>query len=133
MSKVLVISALQAELDAVLQLKPNGHTDWSRRQTENGYLFYETEFQDNVGKSFEMIASAQPAKGIIAAAAHTTRMLRFSPSIVFMTGICAGRRNKGVELGDIVVADMAFHYEVGKKTEGKFEPEMSSSKPDHQV
>jgi hypothetical protein len=75
MSKVFVITALQEELEAVLRLKLNGKEDWSRRQTENGYLLYEAEFKDDLGNPFEIIASAQPAKGIVASAAHTTRML----------------------------------------------------------
>lgn len=133
MSKVLVITALQEELEAVLRLKPNAKEDWSRRQTENGYLLYEAEFEDDLGNPFEIIASAQPAKGVVASAAHTTRMLRFSPDLVFMTGICAGRRKKGVELGDVVVGNMAFHYEVGKKNQGNFEPEMSNSRPNPQM
>lgn len=69
---------------------------------------------------------------MVASAIHTTRMLSFYPypDFVFMTGICAGRRKKGIVLGDVIVANMAFDYEVGKKTLDRFEPEMAANKPD---
>lgn len=132
MPRVLVIAALQEELDAVFRLKPNGREDWVQRTTTGGYLSYEAEFEDNSGNPFEVIGSAQPGKGMVASAIHTTRMLSFYPypDFVFMTGICAGRRKKGIVLGDVIVANMAFDYEVGKKTLDKFEPEMAANKPD---
>jgi nucleoside phosphorylase len=40
-------------------------------------------------------------------------LLEFRPRFVAMTGICAGDREK-VKLGDIVVAEYAYHYEEGK-------------------
>ena len=40
-------------------------------------------------------------------------LLEFRPRFVAMTGICAGDREK-VKLGDIVVAQYAYHYEEGK-------------------
>jgi nucleoside phosphorylase len=40
-------------------------------------------------------------------------LYEFRPRFVAMTGICAGDRKK-VKLGDIVVAEYAYHYEEGK-------------------
>jgi nucleoside phosphorylase len=59
-------------------------------------------------------------------------MMRFKPRIACLTGICAGRRSKGVHLGDVIVAITAFRYDVGKLVAGRLEPELhvySSTKP----
>jgi nucleoside phosphorylase len=132
MNRVLVIAALQEELDAILHLKPQGDKEWLRKVLTSGLISYATEFQDNNGDTFEVVASTPATKGIVATAIHATKILSFypHPDLSFMTGICAGRRNKGIDLGDVVVGNMAFHYEVGKKTGGKFEPEMANIKPD---
>jgi nucleoside phosphorylase len=126
MLKVLVITALQEELDAVLRLKENRNEDWVQRKTPQGYIYYEAIFQDEKSSAFQLIASSQPKMGKVACASHTTRMLQVSsPDFAFMTGICAGRRNKGVELGDIIVGVNAFDVEVGKKVGDDFHPEIS--------
>src|ERR1051326_7071309 len=61
----------------------------------------------------------------------------FRPRFVAMTGICAGDRKK-VKLGDIVVAEYAYHYEEGKIVTGPdgflhHEPEMQTSASTSQV
>src|ERR1700740_1103133 len=132
MPTVLVITALQEELDAVLRLKERDSDDWNQKVIAGGYICYETQFQDSDRNSFNVVASSQSVKGIVASALHTTRMLSAYPGadFAFMSGICAGRRQKGVSLGEVIVGDLAFHYEVGKKTVDKFEPETVTNKPD---
>lgn len=126
MRKVLVITAIQEELDVVLSLTPNGADDWEAKQLDEGYLYYQTVQKDNNNQDFRLIATSQPEPGPTAAIAHTLLMLRQNPDLVFMTGICAGNRKKGVELGDIIIGDMAFDYESGKKTVDGFKPDMNS-------
>jgi len=43
MSRVLVIAALQEELDAVLHLKTQGAKEWLRKVLASGLISYETE------------------------------------------------------------------------------------------
>lgn len=126
MRKVLVITAIQEELDAVLSLTPNGADDWEIQQLDEGYLYYQTVQKDNDNQDFRLIATSQPEPGPTAAIAHTLLMLRQNPDLVFMIGICAGNRKKGIELGDIIIGDMAFDYESGKKTVDGFKPDMNS-------
>lgn len=126
MRKVLVLTAIQEELNAVLSLSPNGLDDWETKQLDEGYLFFQTIQKDNNNQDFRLIATSQPEPGPAAAIAHTLLMLRQNPDLVFMTGICAGNREKGIELGEIIIADMAFDYESGKKTVGGFKPDMNS-------
>ncbi|HEX9927695.1 MAG TPA: DUF1176 domain-containing protein [Pyrinomonadaceae bacterium] len=126
MRKVLVITAIQEELDAILSLTPNGSDDWETKQLDEGYLYFQIVQKDSNNQDFRLIATSQPKPGPTAAIAHTLLMLRQNPDLVFMTGICAGNREKGIELGDIIIADMAFDYESGKKTVGSFKPDMNS-------
>src|SRR5205807_5731065 len=42
---------------------------------------------------------------------------RFHPRFVVMTGICAGDQSR-VQLGDLIIASAAYHYEAGKVTRG---------------
>src|SRR5688572_10813682 len=125
MRKVIVITAIQEELDAVLSLTPNGLGDWETKKLDEGYLFFQTIQKDSKNQDFSLIATSLPEPGPTAAIAHTLLMLRQSPDLVFMTGICAGNREKGVELGDIIIAEMAFDYESGKQTDGGFKPDMN--------
>ncbi len=52
----------------------------------------------------------------------------FKPYFAAMTGICAGDREK-VKLGDIIVAERAYLYDVGKMTEGTDGPELQRDTP----
>jgi len=130
MIKVLVITALPEELEAVLNLKANGRADWKQAQTSDKYFYFETDFAAENGNSFRILASAQPCPGMTHASGHTTRMLRYAPDLAFMTGFCAGNEEKGIKLGDAVVSTMAFHYESGKQTGSEFKPDMACANVD---
>jgi nucleoside phosphorylase len=61
----------------------------------------------------------------------------FRPRFMAMTGICAGYRQK-VKLGDLVVAQYAYHYEEGKiiresERPSRHLPEMKTADPTSQV
>lgn len=128
---VLVVTALQEEMDAVLDLMPNGRSDWREHQIDEGYFYYEKEIENN-GHPFVLKVTSQAQPGPTYATAHTTLMLRDRPDIIFMTGICAGnqKQEKELELGDLIIADMAFQYETGKHVEGGFNPEIECSNLD---
>ena len=58
---------------------------------------------------------SQSNMGMTNAAMTTTgAILAFHPKIVIMTGICAGKKDAGVHLGDVIVAKSAFDYSIGK-------------------
>ena len=129
MREVLIITALPEEMEAVLNLLPNGRKYWKELRIDEGYSYFETVFE-NGEDTFLCKVTSQAQQGPIYATSHTTLMLRFNPDLLFMTGICAGNRNKGIELGDVVMSDMAFHYETGKQTETGFHPEIECSNVD---
>lgn len=127
MREVLIITALPEEMEAVLNLLPNGRKDWKELRIEEGYSYFEAIIE-NGENTFLCRVTSQAQQGPIYASSHTTLMLKqFSPELIFMTGICAGNRNKGMEIGDVVMSDMAFHYETGKQTETGFNPEIECS------
>jgi nucleoside phosphorylase len=128
---VLVVTALQEEMDAVLDLLPNGRSDWREYQIDEGYFYYEREIENNC-RPFSLKVTSQAQPGPTYATAHTTMMLKVRPDILFMTGICAGnqRQEKDLQLGDIIIADMAFQYETGKHVDGGFNPEIECSNLD---
>jgi nucleoside phosphorylase len=129
MREVLIITALPEEMEAVLNLLPNGRRDWKELRIEEGYSYYEAHIE-NGENTFLCKVTSQAQQGPIYASSHTTLMLQFKPDLLFMTGICAGNRNKGMGLGDVVLSDMAFHYETGKQTETGFHPEIECSNVD---
>ncbi len=129
MRQVLIIIALQEEMEAVLNLLPNGRKDWKELRIEEGYSYFEADIE-NGANTFLCKVTSQAQQGPIYASSHTTLMLQFNPDLLFMTGMCAGNRNKGMGLGDVVMSDMAFHYETGKQTETGFHPEIECSNVD---
>lgn len=129
MREVLIITALPEEMEAILNLLPNGRKDWKELRIDEGYSYFEVVIE-NGKNTFLCKVTSQAQQGPIYATSHTTLMLQFNPDLLFMTGICAGNRNKGMELGDVVMSDMAFHYETGKQTETGFNPEIECSNVD---
>lgn len=113
--KILVIAALQEELDPFIDM-------WEALQSQTtraGDIFYYGKFD-----SLEVYASASPKYSKVACASHTTRMMHISdPDIAMMIGICAGDKQK-TSLGDLVIAENAYDYEIGKLLEEDFVPEI---------
>lgn len=113
--KVLVIAALQEELDPFISM-------WKELQSQTtraGDIFYYGKF-----KSVEVYASASPKYSKVACASHTTRMMHIAdPDIAIMIGICAGDEQK-TSLGDLVLAENTYDYETGKVLDENFVPEM---------
>ena len=52
----------------------------------------------------------------MAASLATRSILCFSPNLVVMTGICAGRQQK-TDIGDILLASSVYDYTAGKVVE----------------
>lgn len=129
MREVLIITALPEEMEAVLNLLPSGRRDWKELRIDEGYSYFEAEFKDDKNP-FLCKVTSQAQQGPIYASSQTTLMLQSNPDLLFMTGICAGNPNKGVGLGDVVMSDMAFHYEAGKQTETGFLPDLDCANVD---
>jgi len=112
-----VITGLRnPELTALRSLK----WDWRppRAIDEVGY-YYEGSFASG-GAQRSVVAAAAPRMGMVASALLTMKMiLKFRPRLLAMVGICAGVKNE-CYIGDVLVADPAWDWQMGKYTTGKF-------------
>lgn len=111
---VLILTALQDELDAVLAVGPHGKNDWTELRDLGGFRYHRRELR-RTHDSFVVAAAWIGEMGGRAAAIRAQQLLgELKPSCLAMCGICAGNRNK-VNLGDIIVADRLFAWDEGKR------------------
>lgn len=111
---VVFLTALpHTEYEAVLALP----LDWKEHQEVNDDCIYHTSnITTSSGSSLSVIATTLPHMGIAAAASTTASIcVKFKPSLIIMTGICAGILDR-VNLGDILVADPTWDWGSGKLT-----------------
>jgi WD40 repeat protein/nucleoside phosphorylase len=108
---VLILTALPAELEAVLALGEG----WSERKDLGGFPCHRRDFPRADGKSPLVVVAAWLGKmGQVNAAIRGGALLReLRPVCVAMCGICAGMRGE-VALGDVIVADRLYSYDEGK-------------------
>lgn len=79
--------------------------------------YYTTQLTKN-GKKISIIAASADQMGMIATANLSTRIINlFTPSYLFMSGICASLRDKGLNHGDIIIAEQSWDYGSGKMKE----------------
>ncbi|WP_027567562.1 response regulator [Bradyrhizobium sp. URHA0013] len=110
----LLFTALKKERDAYLKL-PRFTEDSTKRE---GLDLWETEIEGSAGAIVLL-----PRMGIINAAVTTARALElYSPSVVAMSGICAGIGDNA-ELGQLLIADVVWEYQSGKWIKEAFEAE----------
>ncbi|MEA5535988.1 hypothetical protein [Crocosphaera sp. XPORK-15E] len=117
---IVVISALKSELDYLLDRED---FNWSK-------------FEDDPISSLQYKIGTLPETDITIAAAYargmgltdsailtTQAITAFKPELLGMIGICAGREDKGVNIGDLIIPDKAYHYRFGSFKNGKIEKE----------
>lgn len=109
-TRVLVITALPVEYDAVLRRLHNGRSER-----------HETGIEYRIGKFESLtVCVAQIAPGNSSAALETERAITFfDPDLAFFIGIAGGV--KDVVLGDVVAATKVYGYEAGADRE-HFQP-----------
>lgn len=111
---VAIVTALaHNELEAVLDLP----CDWSEfREQDDDNIYFVGSLTVANGSRKSLIATCAPQMGIAASAALTAKVcLKFRPSLLIMTGIAAGVKDK-VKLGDILIADPCWDWGSGKLT-----------------
>ena len=114
---LLVVAALHKEKK---WLQKVFDVEW-RNVERDGVIFQVADYKID-DKTFKIVAVSQLHMGMPQAAILTTRsIMLWSPSVVVMTGICAGVEGQ-VTMGDIVVANKVFDYGSGKVVNGKLRP-----------
>jgi len=113
----IVVALASPELDAIRSLP----WSWSTAQGFDDVTFLYQGKYESEGEIFTVAALAAPRMGMVAAATLTTKVIRnLRPRMLAMTGICAGVRGT-CEIGDVIVADPAWDWQMGKYTQEAFE------------
>ncbi|XXY13664.1 pentapeptide repeat-containing protein [Sorangium sp. So ce216] len=115
---VLVITALQLELDAVLALGEGGERGWQEALDPSGFRYHLREIPREPARPgaapLRVAAAWSGQMGEGAAAVRATDVVsHLDPACLAMCGICAGARGK-VALGDVIVAQRVYSYDHGK-------------------
>lgn len=122
-----IICALESpELKEILELP----CIWKKFELDNDpNLYHEGSISTLNGNSYRLIACSINKMGMQATASVSSMIIaKFKVKYLFMTGICAGIKERGLEFGDIVIAENLTDYGSGKMTENSsgefiFKPE----------
>ena len=101
------------------------------------YEYRWSTIQNNCGEPLTMLVSWLPESGPVRTGLDLRPLLEeFRPRFAAMTGLCAGYQGK-VHLGDLVIAEYAYHYEEGKMVSGadgqQQQPELKTAHPTSRV
>ena len=81
-----------------------------------------------------IVAATANSMGMIETAIITSKFIKaWSPRLIGMIGICGGRKEKGLSIGDIVVPTQTFHYQFGSYKEGRLHKELRVENSDKQL
>ena len=115
---VCIVCALYEEAAAVIdEFSRCCHSSFSKDYYGlDRYEYQYTTIQDSNEEPLTVMVTWLPNVGPPAMAQELKSLVQqFHPRFMAMTGICAGDKYK-VQLGDLVIASAAYHYEEGKIT-----------------
>lgn len=109
---VVIICALaRPELEQVLKLPWN----WSAPRPIDETIFVRDGSFQSGDREFSVCAASAPRMGMVSTALLASSMIHIlRPSLIIMTGICAGVRGK-VNMGDVLFTDPAWDFQSGKR------------------
>jgi len=123
---VLLITALKEEQDAFIAAANSigngpGVSSWEDFDAGTATPYKLGRYIDLTGRKLN-IALARPTRmgGITASIVVGTLAERLKPQCVAMCGVCAGNPGS-VALGDVVIAEMVYQYDEGKRKASTFE------------
>lgn len=124
---VLIITALKEEYEAARAAGSAGYAGhpgvaaWEEHESESLLPFLVGTYVLADGRSMT-VALARPTRmGATATAPVVSTLVeRLRPRCLAMCGVCAGNPAHAA-LGDVVVAELAYAYDEGKRTEDGFE------------
>jgi hypothetical protein len=115
---VCIICALEEEVNAVEHvIAEHCQVVFITNATDDGRIPYRSTIITNTRQEpLTLVLLCQTRPGPVSAAFDLGTLLQFfQPCFVGMSGICAGDK-RHVHLGDLVVAEYAYHFEEGKVT-----------------
>jgi WD40 repeat protein/nucleoside phosphorylase len=111
---VLILTALQDELEAVLALGEGGRAGWRDARDLGGFRYFRRTLPSARGGALSIAAAWIGEMGDRNAAVRGQQLLtELDAGCLAMCGICAGYREK-VALGDVIVADQLYPCDEGK-------------------
>ena len=117
---IVIICAIDDELKYVLELIP----DHEKIQETFLYHFGELINKDkNVKNSkIRIVAAKQDSMGMVDCSFLASRAIKkFNPKYLIMTGVCGGRKSRGVKIGDVIIPKLIYTYQKGKLTNNGLE------------
>jgi nucleoside phosphorylase len=137
---ICIICALYEEATAVIdEFQSRCAISFSKAFSQlYRYEYRWSVMQNSSGESLTILVTWLSNNGPVSTASDLWPLLHeFHPRFAAMAGFCAGYREK-VHLGDLVVAEYAYHYEEGKIRSGldgkqQRQPEMKTAHPTNQV
>lgn len=124
---VLCVAALDEELDCLFDM-PLG---WGGVHLQSdGLSFRRARLVGNT----DIIATSARGMGLVATAVMVAKALKeWKPIVAIMIGICGGRKEKGINLGDIIAPDQCFHYQFGAFRDGRIERDLKVENTEGQI
>lgn len=124
---IAIVTALREELEPMLQLF--GGTEVCKKVLiEKFEHYYGTLTHDGV--SIKIIATFADKYGSDSITAAVMRLKETKPKLLIMIGICAAWDKKGIVLGDVIVADRAYHADEGKRKRNDFLTDIETYQPE---
>lgn len=121
---VLMMVATEEEEKAI-----TNYEYFEERELDNGINFL---IQNENGLNIALARGFEYGE-VDAAIMTQTLYMKLKPKIIAMAGFCAGQRGKQT-LGDVVIAEKVFNYDLGKQiSENKIQPQISSYKLDGRI
>jgi nucleoside phosphorylase len=123
---ILLITALKEEQDAFIEAAAvtasgQGVLSWEECDSGTSTPYKFGRYIDRTGRKLN-IALARPTRmgGISTSIVIGTLAERLKPQCLAMCGVCAGNPST-LALGDVVIAEMVYQYDEGKRKENTFE------------
>lgn len=132
---IAIITALNKEFE---QLKSITKCERLNIQ-DDPLIYYKTILNTKNNNNLKIIICCINQMGMHAAATVSSKIMSmFSPSKLFISGICAGIKSTGVNIGDIIIANQSWDYESGKLIEDetgewKFKADMQCLPTNHGI
>jgi nucleoside phosphorylase/CheY-like chemotaxis protein len=124
---IVILTALDSEFLALKEVFAFKKV----KQPDESLIYYAGVLNTRSNNNIKVLTCCINQMGMQAAAAVASKVISlFSPSAVFISGICAGIKEAGVQLGDIIIATQCWNYESGKIIESEdaaeliFKPDM---------
>lgn len=119
---VLIVAALKMELDAVLGALAARRVEMVS-STVDGAPVRTGQMALPSGRTLRLVAARPTRMGPTAASTLASALaIRLGPHAIAMPGVCAGNPAE-VALGDVVIAEIAFAHDEGRRTVSGFEPD----------